>query len=70
MKTHTSDYKNQLKEFGREIDSKIIYTINGTTITLGKEQLNSVVPHYNGNVLKSESSSIGDGDRDWIWIAM
>ena len=53
MKTHTSDFKNKIKEFGREIDSKITYTIDGTTTELGNEQLNSVTPHYEGGILKS-----------------
>ena len=53
MKTHTNNYKNQIKQFGRELDSKITYTINGTTTELGSEQLNSVTPHYEGNILKS-----------------
>lgn len=49
MKTHTSNFKNEIKKFGREIDSKITY---GTT-ELGKEQLNSVTPHYESSLLKS-----------------
>lgn len=49
MKTHTNNFKNEIKKFGREIDSKIMY---GTT-ELGKEQLNSVTPHYEGSLLKS-----------------
>lgn len=53
MKTHTSDFKNTIKTFGRELDSKITYTIGGTTTELGNEQLNSVIPHYEGAILKS-----------------
>lgn len=49
MKAHTIDFKNEIKRFGREIDSKIMY---GTT-ELGKEQLNSVTPHYESSLLKS-----------------
>lgn len=49
MRTHTSDFKNEIKRFGRELDSKITY---GTT-ELGKEQLNSVTPHYESSLLKS-----------------
>ena len=49
MKAHTNDFKTTIKEFGREIDSKIMY---GTT-ELGKEQLNSVTPHYESSLLKS-----------------
>lgn len=53
MKTHTSEFKNKIKEFGREIDSKITYTIDGVTTELGGEELNSVSPHYEGAILKS-----------------
>ena len=53
MKTHTSAFKNKIKEFGRELDGKITYTISGTTTVLGNEMLNSVSPHYEGAILKS-----------------
>jgi len=53
MKTHTNDFKSQIKEFGREIDSVITYTDNGSTITLGNEDINSITPVYEGNILKS-----------------
>lgn len=53
MKTHTSNFKNAIKTFGRELDSKITYTENNTTIELGNEQLNSITPHYEGGILKS-----------------
>ena len=53
MKTHTSQFKNNIKEFGRELDDKITYTIDGVTTELGNEQLNSVSPHYEGAILKS-----------------
>ena len=53
MKTHTSDFKNQIKTMGRELDSKITYTLNGVNVELGKEQLNSITPTYQGALLKS-----------------
>lgn len=53
MKTHTSDYKQQIKLLGRQIDSKITYEINGVTQTLTSEQLNSVTPTFQGAILKS-----------------
>jgi len=53
MKAHTSDFKSKIKEFGRELDSKITYTMSGITTELGNEQLNSVSPHYEGAILKS-----------------
>ena len=53
MKAHTSDFKNKIKEFGRQLDSKITYTLNGQEVELGGEQLNSITPHYQGAILKS-----------------
>ena len=53
MKVHTSDFKNQVKEFGREIDSIITYELDGQTINLGNEELMSVTSVYEGGLLKS-----------------
>ena len=53
MKLHTNDFKNGIKQFGKEIDSKITFTSGGQTIELGKEDLNSITPHYEGSILKS-----------------
>ena len=53
MKTHTSAFKNKIKQFGRELDSLILYEIEGVDVELGTEQLNSVTPHYQGAMLKS-----------------
>ena len=53
MKTHTNGFKNAIKDFGRQLDSKITYELNGETIELGSEQLNSITPHYQADILKS-----------------
>ena len=53
MKAHTNLFKEKIKEFGREIDSKITYTLNNEEIELGNEDLNSVSLHYEGGILKS-----------------
>ena len=53
MKLHTNRFKDEVKNFGREIDSKIIYELDGETIELGGEELNSITPHYEGAILKS-----------------
>lgn len=53
MKIHTNAFKEQIKEMGRELDSKITYTLNGVNVELGKEQLNSITPTYQGALLKS-----------------
>ena len=49
MKVHTTAFKEQIKEMGRELDSIIIY---GSTV-LGNEQLNAVTPSFQGGILKS-----------------
>ena len=53
MKIITNGFKTELKTMGKEIDAKIIYTINGTTYTLGANELNLVRPYYEGGILKS-----------------
>ena len=53
MKAHTKEFKEQIKKFGRELDSQITYTLNNEEVVLGKEQLNSITPHYEGDILKS-----------------
>ena len=53
MKTHTKDFKEQIKNLGRQLDSKLTYTIDGVTKTLTNEDLNSVTPVFQGAILKS-----------------
>ena len=53
MKTVSQTYKDNIKQLGKEIDSIISYTIDGVSYELGNELLNSVTPHYEGNILKS-----------------
>ena len=53
MKNISNDYKNEICKFGRQIDSKITYELDGETIELGKSELNSVSPLYEGSILKS-----------------
>ena len=49
MKAHTSNYKQQIKEMGRELDSIITF---GDTVLRG-EQLNAVTPSFQSAILKS-----------------
>ena len=49
MKTHSSDYKNEIKEFGRQITSKITYG----NVELGEDDLNSITPSFQSSILKS-----------------
>jgi hypothetical protein len=53
MKAHTSEFKEIIPRLGRELDSIITYELNGETIELGGEVLNSIAPHYEGAILKS-----------------
>ena len=53
MKTISSGFKENIKNFGRELDSIITYDIEGQEYELRNADLNSVTPHYEGNILKS-----------------
>lgn len=48
MKPHTSDFKNAIKEMGRELRGVITY--GSTTL---EEEIMSITPHYEANLLKS-----------------
>ena len=48
MKAHTIEFKNQLTELGRELRGIITY--NNTTL---EEEIYSITPHYNADLLKS-----------------
>lgn len=49
MKVHSTNFKKQLIEMGRELDSIITF---GETV-LSKEEINAVTPSYQGALLKS-----------------
>ena len=49
MKAHTRNFKEQIKELGRELDSIITF---GDTV-LGSSELNAVTPTFQGSILKS-----------------
>ena len=53
MRSHTSLFKDNIKQFGRELDSIITYEDDGNTIELGNEDLNSITPHFESALLKS-----------------
>ena len=53
MKAVSQTYKDNIKQIGREIDTYITYTLNGSTITLGAEKLNQVNRHYDSGILQS-----------------
>ena len=53
MKTHSNNYKNGIYKIGRQIRSKITYTLNGDNIELGNSELNSITPSVETSLLKS-----------------
>ena len=53
MKAHTQTFKENLTTLGKEINAKVIYTIDGVETELDGDTLGSVTPHYEGNILKS-----------------
>lgn len=53
MKKHTSAFKENIKLLGRQQDSKVYFLIGDTKIEIDSEQINSVTPHFEGDILKS-----------------
>ena len=53
MKAHTTNFKNEIKLYGKQLDSKIIYPSLSGAVELGVNELNSITPHYEGGILKS-----------------
>lgn len=53
MKTHTSEFKDEIKKLGKQLDSVITYSIGGNSVELGSDELNSITPHFEGAILKS-----------------
>ena len=53
MKAHTQTFKDNLTTLGKEINAKVTYTIDGVETELSGDELGSVTPHYEGNILKS-----------------
>ena len=52
MKQHTDEFKQELINMGKQIDSIITYTNNNQEVTL-HDELYAVTPHYEANLLKS-----------------
>lgn len=53
MKIHTSQFKENIKTIGKQLDSKITFEIDGVTQILTSEDLNGVTPTFQGAILKS-----------------
>lgn len=53
MKTHTSDFKEEIKLLGKQQSVRITYTLNNEQIILTDEDINSATPNYEASLLKS-----------------
>jgi hypothetical protein len=53
MKTRTAEFKTNVKELGRELDTILTYTYENETIDIDNEDLYSVSPHYESKLLSS-----------------
>ena len=53
MKSHTSEFKEEIKLLGKQQDVRITYTINDEQIVLSSEDINSATPNYEASLLKS-----------------
>lgn len=53
MKTHTSNFKDEIKILGKQQSVRITYTLNNEQIILTDEDINSATPNYEASLLKS-----------------
>ena len=58
MKVHTNDFKTNISSYGRDLNSILTYELNGETVELGNDDLNSISPHYKADILKSVMKQI------------
>ena len=53
MKSHTSEFKEEIKTLGKQQSVRITYTLNNEQIILTDEDVNSATPNYEASLLKS-----------------
>ena len=53
MKSHTSEFKEEIKTLGKQQSVRITYTLNNEQIILSDEDINSATPNYEASLLKS-----------------
>ena len=53
MKSHTSEFKEEIKTLGKQQSVRITYTLNNEQIILTDEDINSATPNYEASLLKS-----------------
>lgn len=58
MKSHTSEFKEEIKTLGKQQSVRITYTLNNEQIILTDEDINSATPNYEASLLKSVMKSL------------
>lgn len=53
MKSHTSEFKEEIKTLGKQQSVRITYTLNNEQIILTDEDINSATSNYEASLLKS-----------------
>lgn len=53
MKSHTSEFKEEIKTLGKQQSVRITYTLNNEQIILTNEDINSATPNFETSLLKS-----------------
>lgn len=53
MKSHTGEFKEEIKTLGKQQSVRITYTLNNEQIILTNEDINSATPNYEASLLKS-----------------
>lgn len=66
MKKHTKEFKSSISTFGRELDSKIF--VLGTELVLEKEDLFSITPVVNSEILKTIMKEIDFESKKQIGV--
>ena len=66
MRKHTKEFKSSISTFGRELDSKIF--ILGTELVLEKEDLFSITPVVNSEILKTVMKEVDFESKKQIGI--
>ena len=66
MKKHTKNFKKEISTFGRQLDNKI--AVLGTELVLGKEDLYSITPITNADLLKSVMKEVNFESKQQLSI--
>ena len=58
MRQVSEQYKENIKKYGKQLDSKISYSLGEEEIILGSSQLNAITTSFEGSILKSVMKQI------------